>query len=304
MSLSRRLRNEARDLLELVLVPGVAAVLPWRLCFRFFRWLCGKDLLYRDSCREAMAQASERGWVRGDPAEWLRARRLVTLVDHADFYLARTRSDRWMSRYLSVDGAWPDPSEPAILCTFHWGAGMWGLRHASASGLQAHPLVAAHTREAFPGRSVRYWYYGQRLRAVADALTREPIEVAASLRPVLRALRAGEPVVAAVDVPSDQVAASDAIDFLGRPARVPRALLRVAVEANVPVTVFLTGIRLRDGQRTLQIHRLGPAGDLGKLMVEAFALLQQAIEGEPAAWHFWEVAPRFFTSAPDAPRPR
>lgn len=301
MSLTKRLRDEARDLLELVLVPGIAAVLPWRWCFPLFRWLCGRDLLYRDSCRQALAEAAERGWVRGDPAEWLRARRLVTLVDHADFYLARTRSDRWMARHLSIDGAWPDPAEPAILCTFHWGAGMWGLRHASASGLHAHPLVAAHTREAFPGRSVRYWYYGQRLRAVAGALKREPIEVAASLRPVLRALRAGEPVVAAVDVPSDQVAASELIDFLGHPARVPRALLRVAVEARVPVTAFLTGIRLSDGQRTLKIRRLGPADDLRKLMIESFGLLQQAIEAEPAAWHFWEVAPRFFSQVPDAP---
>ena len=304
MSLSARLRNEARDLFELVLLPGIAAVLPWRLCFRFFRWLCGRDLLYADSCREALAQASARGWVRGDPAEWLRTRRLVTLIDHADFYLARTRSDRWMSRYLSVDGGWPDPSEAAILCTFHWGAGMWGLRHASSSGLHAHALVAAHSRDAFAGRSVRYWYYGQRMRAVADALKRAAIEVGASPRPIVRALRAGEPVVAAVDVPSDQVAASDTIDFLGQPARVPRALLRVAVESKVPVTAFLTGIRLTDGQRTLHIHRLGQFDDPKALMIESFALLQRAIEAEPAAWHFWEVAPRFFASPAEAESPR
>jgi len=128
-----RLANEARDLLELVLLPGIAALLPWRLCFRLFRWLCGRDFLYRASCNEALAQARARGWVRGDAGEWLRTRRLVTLIDHADFYLARSRSDRWMARHLSVQGEWPSPAQPAILCTFHWGAGMWGLRHLSST---------------------------------------------------------------------------------------------------------------------------------------------------------------------------
>jgi hypothetical protein len=29
-------------------------------------------------------------------------------------------------------------------------------------------------------------------------------------------------------------------------------------------------------------------------MRSAFALLEAAIRSEPAAWHFWKVAPRFF----------
>ena len=43
-----RLRTELRDLLELVLLPGLAAVLPWPLCFRLFRWLaCAARWLMR-----------------------------------------------------------------------------------------------------------------------------------------------------------------------------------------------------------------------------------------------------------------
>jgi len=299
MSAVARLRNEARDLLELVLLPGLAALLPWSVCFRIFKWLCGRSFLYRDSCNEALAQASSRGWVRGDPAAWLRTRRLVTLIDHADFFLARTRSDRWMARHLSVRGEWPDPSEAAILCTFHWGAGMWGLRHAGARGLHAHALVAAHRRDVFPGRSVRYWYYGLRNRAVADALGQFPIEVSRSPRHIVEALRRGEQVVAAVDVASDQVAASEAIDFIGLRARVPRGLLRMAADLRVPVTVFLTGIRMSDGTRTLHIHRLGTRNDAASLIVDVFALLDEAVRLDAAAWHFWEIAPRFFAPASD-----
>ena len=35
-SVVQRLRREGRDVLELVLLPGLAAVLPWPVCFKLF----------------------------------------------------------------------------------------------------------------------------------------------------------------------------------------------------------------------------------------------------------------------------
>jgi hypothetical protein len=292
-----RLRAEGRDLLELVLLPGLAAVLPWRICFRVFRFLCRADFLYRETSREALAQASARGWVRGSEATWLQRYRLVLLIDHADYYLSLFRSDRWMLRHLQVSGAWPDPDRAAILCTFHWGAGMWALRHVAARGLKVHLLIAPRSRAPFRGRSVRYWYYCRRINAIPRALGRPFIEATRSPRPVLEALRSGDQVAAVVDVPADQVTASEPIDFLGLRARVPRGLLRVACDSAVPVTVYVLGIRLSDGKRTLNIHDLGVRRELQPLIRDVFVHLASAIEDEPAAWHFWSVAPRFFEGA-------
>jgi lauroyl/myristoyl acyltransferase len=219
------------------------------------------------------------------------------LIDHADYYLSLSRSDRWMARHLLVRGAWPDPSQPAILCTFHWGAGMWGLRHAAAHAMRAHAIAAPQLATAFPGRKVKFLYARARVRAVGTALRTEPIEPSRSPRRILRALHHGEQVLAAIDVPADQVTASESIDFLGLRARVPRGLLRVACDAGMPVTVYLLGIRLSDGKRTLQIHNLGLRRELESLISEVFSYLEAAITEEPAAWHFWSVAPRFFERA-------
>jgi hypothetical protein len=292
-----RLRTELRDLFELVLLPGLAAALPWALCFRLFRYLCRAGFLYREACDEAFAQAQSRGWVRGDAASWRQRHRLVMLIDHADYYLELTRSDRWMARHLLVSGSWPDPARPAILCTFHWGAGMWALRHVEAQGLHVHLLIAPHSRASFPGRSVRSWYYRRRIRAIPRALGREPIEATSSPRPILHALRASEQVAAVVDVPADQVAASLAIDFLGSRVRMPRGLLRMACDSGVPVTVYLLGIRLSDGKRPLRIHQLDAHADVESLAREVFSHLEAAVAEESSAWHFWSIAPRFFEQA-------
>lgn len=297
--LSQRLRQEARDLVELVLLPGLAAVLPWSWCFRIFQKLARWHWLYRGTSDRALEQAAQRGWVTDAPS-WAAARRLVTLVDHADYYLAVTRSDRWLRRHMRVDGHWPAQGHAAVLCTFHWGAGMWGLRHAAVSGLSGHPLVAPLQKIQFSGRSVLYWYARKRTACVGRMVGQPTLDVSASLRPVLRALRAGEQVMAAVDVPADQVSASTTVPLLNLHARVPTALLRVAVEQQVPVVVYVTGVNLRTGKRFLRLRTMHATHDVDVMAQQVFVQLGEFIAQDPAAWHFWSESERFFVAPPDA----
>ena len=291
-----RLRLEGRDLIELVLLPGLAALLPWPLAFRVLRRLARWLRPYEAACRLAQAKAAKHGWV-ADAPHWMLVRRLVTLVDHADLYLARTRSDAWLARHVEVQGSWPPPGQPGLICTFHWGAGMWGLRHARAAGLTAHALVAPLAGTQFVGRRVLLAYARARTAEVARALGCAPLDTSASLRPALRALRRGEQVLAAIDVPSDQVSASEDVVLLGKVAHMPRGLLRLAVDQRLPVTVYLTGLRVGDGQRVLRIHQLGVRDNLEQLAGEVFAFLDQAIREDAPAWHFWSEADRFFLPA-------
>ena len=44
-----RLKREVRDLFELVLIPGLAAVLPWPVCFALFKRISNWRWLYREA---------------------------------------------------------------------------------------------------------------------------------------------------------------------------------------------------------------------------------------------------------------
>jgi hypothetical protein len=292
-----RLKVEGRDLLELVLLPGLAAVLPWSLCFRVFRLLSHWRWLYREVCERALREAQARGVV-DNPARWHGMRRLVTLVDHADYYLSRTRSRarnrRWLARHVSEEGAWPPAGRAAVLCTFHWGAGMWGLHSAAHAGLCPHMLVASSNQEAFRGRSVLGWYARARNREIARVLGPDTLDVSVPLRQVVRALRAGQQILAVVDVPADQVAASEVVTVMGMPARVPRGLLRLAIDQRVPVTMFLTGFDVRTGERWVRVAQLGVYEDVPTLIHDVFSYLDTALTEDPAVWHFWSEAERFF----------
>lgn len=290
-----RLRIEVRDVFELVLLPGMAAVLPWRWSFALFKRLAGWSWLYRSQCVRALAQAQGAGMAH-DPARWLREYRLVILIDHADHYLARTRSDVWLRSQVRVTGEWGvTPGQAGLLVTFHWGCGMWAQRHAHACGLLPHTLVASP--EGLRGRAVLRWYIRQRLCTLEQAQGRPVIHVPGPMRVLRRAWGAGEQVVMVIDVPADQVPGTVPLPVLGRPVRVPVALARLAVEQRVPVTVYTLDLNLATGQRHLRLYPLGVPDDAEQLLARVFEHFEMAVRKRPASWHLWAEAERFFASA-------
>lgn len=292
--MTQRLRTELRDLLELVLLPGLAAVLPWRWCFPVFQRLARVRWLYRAPCEAALLQARSRGWAGLNESHWLWVRRLVTLVDHADHYVGLWRSDAWMHKHLQVGGAWPAHERGVLLLTFHWGAGYWGLRHAAAHGLQPHALVATLESQAYQGRTVMSWYARSRNAHVARTLGSATIDVAQHLRRVIRALRDNHALLGVMDVPADEAKASMSIELLGMQACVPRGLLRLAVDQQVPVVVYVTGLDADTGQRFLRIRPLGVHTVVEDLATAVFGELERVIAQDAPAWHFWGIADRFF----------
>lgn len=290
----KRLKQELRDLLELVLLPGMAAVLPWPWCFALFKRMARWPWLYRAACEQALDQARQRGWGGENEAHWLWVRRLYTLVDHADLYVSLTRGNGWMQRYMPVQGSWPAPGQAAVLCTFHWGAGMWGLRHAGQQGMQAHALVASLDKRHFAGRWVLYRYAVLRTGEVARALGTATLDVSESLRPAMQALRVHQPVMAAIDVPADTAEGAMPICILGMHALVPRALLRMAIKQALPVYVYITGLDTQTGQRWLRIQPMSTTDSLEVMAQQVFAELEQLIAQDAPAWHFWGVSERFF----------
>ena len=93
-------------LVERWLLPALAAVLPWRACFRVYRAVARASWPFRAETDAAHAAAA-RYLDPGDAARWRRTHRLVRLVDQADYYLSRYRGDHWLDRHVLTHGAWP-----------------------------------------------------------------------------------------------------------------------------------------------------------------------------------------------------
>lgn len=304
MNRLQRIRRESRQILELFLIPGLAAILPWRWAFSLFRRICVSTTLYGDDTALALAHATATVSIQ-DAERWILERRLTTLVDHADCYLSLTRRKSWMRKHLRVDGAWPMPGQEALLLTFHWSAGMWGLRHARATGLSPHMLLATGPAQ----RTVADYYARLRTyavrRATGNAAVPVPVRTAHdgqrapfNFQRMRQVYQDHEQLLAVIDVPPDQVGESIPVTVLGRGARAPVRLLRDAVQRKIPVYVYRTGLDIRTGQRHLHIRQMTRNDDAEQLATQVFRELETTLRQSSAAWHFWAIAPRFFVEPP------
>lgn len=280
--------------MELVLLPGLAAVLPWPWCYALFKRIARWQWIYREPCELALIQARARSWAGADERHWLWVRKVVTLVDHADHYLGLFRSDQWMKRYLHVQGSWPAHDRSLLLATFHWGAGYWGLRHASAHGLKPHALVASLDTQAYRGRTIMGWYARARNANVARTLASHTVDASRDLKTLLNVVKLGHALLGVLDVPADDAKSGLDIVVLGMKARVPRGLLRLAVAHQIPVVVYVTGLDTETGHRYLHIQPVRAPTSLDNLARDVFAELEQLIARDAPAWHFWSVSERFF----------
>lgn len=292
----RRLATEARDVCELVMLPGLAACLPWSWCFTLFKRMARWHWLYRETSEAALQQALARGWAGTNHAHWLWARKLTTLTDHADHYLGVWRSDAWLKRHVEVRGQWPKNTQRLLLVTFHWGAGYWGLRHAAAHGIHPHALVASLATPSYQGRSVLTHYARARNANVARTLGAPVLDVRHNLKGVVRAARQGQPLLGVLDVPAEDAKAAIEVALLGMQASFPTGLLRLAVEQQLPVVIYVTGLNTQTGGRTLDITPLGCSPSVAELADTVFSELQKLIAQDAPAWHFWAEAPRIFKS--------
>ena len=296
----QRLHAEFRDLVELVLLPSLAACLPWKVAFRLFRAAAQWEWLYAEATERAQQHAKALGIPGAESSAWAQQRRLITLVDHADHYLGLTRANTWIGKHIKVTGSWPDSRGPLALITFHWGAGYWGLRHAAVHGLQPHALMASLDSSAYQSRSVLFRYARSRNRNVERVLRAQPIDVSHDLRRLVRTLRGGEPVLGVVDVPADGQDPSSvvSVQLLGRPALFHGGLLRRIAEHRIPVVLYITGLETVTGDRTLSIEAIPNSGDVTELTTLTFDRLNALLAQSSAAWHFWSEAPRIFRINP------
>lgn len=284
-------------MVELVLLPGTAIFLPWPLCFRFYRYCSRQSWLYQELTEQSLA-AAQKVIPIDDPIRWRTIYRLTQLVDHGDLYLSRFRSDRWLRKYLDLTGAnWPKhPSFLAI--TFHWGTGLWSLRHLRSQGIVTAFLSARFDKSSFIKRRIAYYYSRLRTREVERAGLTKVIYKGGSVPRLLEAFRQGKAVVALIDVPPREVGTCLPVTLFQRRAWWPSGLIRLAVRERIPVVAFTVALDPETGRRCLNITEPLPAHDPHQLAEALAGCFSEAISRNSPAWHSWRLVQEFFEYTP------
>ena len=290
-----RLRRELRALIERFLVPIAIALMPWWLGFRVARRLAHWPWFYRERVDATIAVAARYGVV-DDPKRFAFEQRLYHIVDQADLFLLKLRSDRFLDRHFDIDGDWPAGSDPLITLSFHWGAGFWALRSLRRSGRRFAGLSVRTDALSFAGHTLLHRYALLRNAEVVRAGAHGLVYIGDGPRPMLRALQSGVGMLTSIDVPN--LGGEVTVRVLDRDARLPTGMIKLAAKTGVPIVFFAVWLDPASGRRKLRICEALQVTDRDAAMQCAAAHLDWMLRSAPAAWHFWAYADAFFVDPP------
>src|SRR5207249_8188281 len=152
--------------------------------------------------------------------------------------------------------AWPD--RPLVGITFHYGAGLWSIRHLCPNGRRASFLSLRFEPGFFKGAPLQHAHARARIREVERAGRAPVIYTGGSVAEMRAALGRGVCILRLIDVPLGRAHSGMPVQFIGDRAWFPTGLLRLARIANVPVAVYTMGCDRATGKRKLHIRRLPP----------------------------------------------
>ena len=283
-----------RQAAECLLLPALAASLPWGIAWPLLRRAAGRPSLFAGETAGAQAMAAREGFAT-DIDAWATRHRLTRLVDQIDPALSQSRSDRWMRRHLRVEGDALPPGA-CIFAGFHYGPGFWSLRWLRSQGHPVSFLSRPIVAEEFPGEPLRFAFERWRMRRAASAGGAPVIYTGDAVRKIREALQRGTSVLGMIDVPLPDSPNRVAAPFMGRQAWFPDGLLNIAASENVPLVAYVAQLDPETGDRRLALTRLPIEGEdpMGSLA----AMLERAIRRDPPAWHLWAEWPLFFRNSP------
>jgi phosphatidylinositol dimannoside acyltransferase len=283
-----------RTLREKVLLPALAAALPWAWGFGLLRKFAASDDLYPELTETACNGAMMVSPI-SDIREWKQRYRLIRLVDHCDMFLVWMRTRRWFRKHVDIDGAWPK-SGPFIAMTFHWGAGLWSLADLHSVGLSVRFVSARLDRTQFHGDWVAYGYARCRNRTVESAGGAPVIYIGGATQAIRLALAEGHVVVALYDVPASQTHATLVTKVCDRLVELPAGLANLAVASGVPIVPFAMGLDYQSGRRHLKIEESFLPASAQDFADRLAASLTRLIRQDPSAWHSSGYASEFFAA--------
>lgn len=301
------IKRELRDLLSLWLVPGLAAVLPWRWCVAMYWQLARWPLLLREEVGGSRGGRATMG-LDPDDKEFDRRFRFGFLLEHADAFRALAHGWRGLAATMPIQTADSEQAGPGLCYFFNFNQGLPALASLRSAGFDVHLVYRSLAHRPQGVGWLRYGYMRLRLKMVAKVCGNTGIGTGGARERIARTVAAGGLVCVAADTPPRAGTGLVAVDLPGdRQGWWRSGILKLGLELSTPLRCFTVDINWDTRERRLLLRTLRPCNDLPALAEQLSALFCEQWQREPALWFYWP-APQVFFSRPadarvDAPSP-
>jgi hypothetical protein len=295
-----QIKRELRDLLSLWLVPGLAALLPWRWCVAIYWQLARWPRLMGEEVGGSRGGRATMG-LDPDDAEFDRRFRFGFLLEHADAFRALARGWRGLAATMPVQLRDHEHAGPGLCYFFNFNQGLPALASLRAAGFDVYLVYRSLQQRPEGVGWLRYGYMRLRLRMVAKVCGNTGIGTGGARERIAATMATGGLVCVAADTPPRAGTGLVAVDLPGgRRGWWRSGILKLGLELGGPLRCFTVDLDWSTRERRLLVRTLEASDDLAALTRQLSARFVEQWQREPALWFYWPVPQAFLICPPDA----
>ena len=284
--------REIKKFCEFFLIPFLVVLLPHRIYYPIFKFICQYTFFYAMYTDKSYTNA--KFFVKKINSEpiWNRNVKLLNLVDIADMWLAWLRPKK-AQNLLHKNGSW-SLDESFIALSSHWGTGFTSLAHLNQSGLEPFFVFAKHDVDfkyqsmvERHYRKLRHTYFNKISGSIAIptgqaySIIKKKVE------------EHGVPVIL-FDAARSKKGAKYALNIFGCYYYISSGFINLICKEGIPYQLFAVHMDFDSGVKNLTINPIKKQRSEQELLNELSTLLNALINQSPELWFFWNQANQFF----------
>jgi len=293
LKIIKYLIREVKNFFEYFLIPLLVVILPQRIYYPIFRFVCAYTFFYRAYSAGTHENAAEIIETINRPQRWNRNVRLLHLIDISDLWLDWLRPKK-SKKLLKKNGEWESDKGFLALST-HWGSGFNALLDMRGSGINPF-FVFSDSKVSFADQSFGELMYRKLRKNYFKKISGSvAIPTGGSYQMIKQEVsKAGAPVIL-VDAPKDKEHSRYSLDVLGHDFHIASGFIKLVCTEGIPFQLFFVQLDFETGEKCLTISDLKYESSKQQLNKDLSEFLQKLLINSPENWFFWQQSKLFFT---------
>jgi len=300
MKIFKYLIRELKNLFEFYLIPWLVVMLPHRVYYPIFKFICRYTFFYSVYSKGSYQYAIKYIPNCHTPKIWERNVRLLYLIDISDSWLAWLRPQKARNIQTKV-GEWK--SETGFLAlSVHWGAGFLSLPDIQRSGFNPFFVFSGEPIK-FEYQGIMEKYYRKIRRYYVNKISGSVAIPTGGGYQIIKdqVSQKGVPVIL-FDAPKDEENAKNFLMVFNYKYNIASGFINLICKENIPYQLFSVLLDFKSGKRKLRINNLKNVDSEQELIQELSIFFEILLTESPEHWFFWRQSSALFIEKNQEPK--
>lgn len=285
LKILKYITREFKNLFEFYLFPFLALMLPHKIYYPFFKYICKNTFFYNTYSDGSYKSAQNILEVNCNENTWERNVKLLYLTDITDYWLAKYRPKKLMSELIKKGNWFSKPGY--IVLGMHWGAGYNVLVDLKLHSINPffvfnEPLVSFKFQSF-----IEKQYRKARVKHIHKISGSIAITTGGGYSKIKNILDSqGVPIIL-YDAPQFDRDTDFSLIVFNKKYKVASGFINLICKESYKFQLYSSQINFDSGERLLTINPIGKIKSKKQLIILLSEYFEKLLISSPEQWYFW-----------------